>query len=380
MILNEKPKFIIKNNSQKGSYKFSEILTKEVLKDVCYKITGKSEYILEYDEDGYNKGRLAKLVYKDHTNFISFSEHGKVKGRNYFFQSLTTALVMYQLFEENSKSIFFYILNHEGNIETTYHKFMYRLMATANVNFINASEKLKYEIFPFISVDDLVTNREKNRQGNKSNKSSYVTKNEDGVVEIYAKTYGANKKEAILIAMAASRISKNITLYELIEQNLKTLPKNDKEALKMISNVRVVTSDLQLEKQDFKDNNSLRSPKFIFNLLEKIGPKKCMLCTCDIPELIDGAHIWPVADIKKQSFSLEKKLDLAISKENGMWLCKNHHKLYDSEMIRFNQLGEVIITNDEFDDYIKRITTIYRIDEQILTIEFLKNNEKRNSN
>lgn len=377
MKLNEKPKFIIKDNSQKGSYKFSEILTNEILRDVCYKITGESEYIVEYDENGYNKGRLAKLVYRNHTNFISFSEHGQVKGRNYFFQSFTTALVMYQLFQKNEKTIYFYFLNHKGNIETTYHKFMYRLMATTGVNFINASEILKYKIFPFNTIEDLVMNREENRQVNKSNKSSYVTRNEEGIVEIYAKTYGANKKEAILIAMAASKISKNILVYEIVEQNLKTLPKNDKEALKMISNVKVITSDFQLEKKDFKENNSLRSPKFIFNLLEKIGPKKCMLCSCDIPELIDGAHIWPVAEIKKSTLPLEEKLKLATSKENGIWLCKNHHKLYDSEMIRFNDLGDVVISN--YDDYINEITSIYKIDAKILTEEFLKNNKMRNS-
>ncbi|MCG2181120.1 MAG4270 family putative restriction endonuclease [Staphylococcus epidermidis] len=376
---NKKPKFIIKNNSQKGSYKFCDILTNEVLKDVCYKITGTSEYTVEYDESGYNKGRLAKLIYDNHTSFISFSEHGEVKGRNYFFQSFTTALVMYQLFQNNSKSIFFYILNYKGNIETTYHKFMYKLMATAGVKFINASEMLEYSIFPFNTIEDLVSSREKNRKNNKSNRSSYITKNENGSIEIYAKTYGANKKEAILIAMAASRVSKYITLYEIVEQNLKALPKNDKKALKMISNLKVITSDLQLEKQDFKENNSLRSPKFIYNLLEKIGPKKCMLCSCDIPELIDGAHIWPVAEIKKMTLSIEKKLELATSKENGLWLCKNHHKLYDSNMIRFNEFGEVTIVNDKFKRYIDEITTIYNLDENILTVDFLKNNKMRNN-
>ena len=60
----------------------------------------------------------------------------------------------------------------------------------------------------------------------------------------------------------------------------------------------VVNATITLEESEFRENNSLRSPRYIYNLLEKLGDKKCALCECEIPQIIQGAHIWPVADIK----------------------------------------------------------------------------------
>ncbi|MCD7835749.1 MAG: hypothetical protein LUG83_03675, partial [Lachnospiraceae bacterium] len=72
-----KPHFIIKNNMNKsaitGKY-MKDILTPNILTDVCYRITGISEYDVdfvdnEYEDDclskSYNKGRLATLVYNN---------------------------------------------------------------------------------------------------------------------------------------------------------------------------------------------------------------------------------------------------------------------------------------------------------------------------
>ena len=80
------PHFTIKKNLQKskntGIY-FSDILNDDVLSDVCYKITGKHDYTLNFVEndykdeflsDTYNKGRLAILQYESTIHYISFSE------------------------------------------------------------------------------------------------------------------------------------------------------------------------------------------------------------------------------------------------------------------------------------------------------------------
>ncbi|MFH6540127.1 hypothetical protein ACHLNJ_05270 [Staphylococcus aureus] len=48
-------------------------------------------------------------------------------------------------------------------------------------------------------------------------------------------------------------------------------------------------------------------------------------------------------------------------------------------MIRFNEFGEVTIVNDNFKRYIDEITTIYNLDKNILTVDFLKNNKMRNN-
>lgn len=379
-----KPIFKIKSNAQKGGYSFKEILTEDILRDVCIKLTGKNEYNVIFDDTGYNKGRLAILEYRNKKHYISFSDHDVIAGRNSFFQSLTTALVTYYREDDKNSDINFYFLKANGNKETKYHWFMYRLMATAGVNFINSKEELSSEVKPFISIDDLVLTRDKNTKFNRSNNSTYLTKNDKSITEIYAKTYGANKKEAVLITIAISKLTTKIKLYEITEQNLRTLPKPDKEAILNLGNVEIITTDITMEKEEFEKYNSLRSPRFIYNLLERLGPKKCALCSCEIPEIIQGAHILPVADIKKiGGISFEEKLKYATDGENGIWLCENHHKLFDKGIIVFDKNGQLYVRQDlkQVDyEYIHSSTPLRNISNLLdseLAISYL---DKRNDN
>ena len=68
-----KPIFIIKLHFQKRDETYKDILTDDILCDVCKKITGQTEFSVQFDEEGYNKGRLAKLIYGDTVHYISFS-------------------------------------------------------------------------------------------------------------------------------------------------------------------------------------------------------------------------------------------------------------------------------------------------------------------
>jgi len=103
-----------------------------------------------------------------------------------------------------------------------------------------------------------------------------------------------------------------------------------------------ISSDLTLEQEEYENNDSLRSPAFIYNLLEKLGDKKCALCECEIPQLIQSAHIWPVANIKRtNNINQGQKLQSAIDGDNGIWLCNNHHRLFDINMILINEEGRL---------------------------------------
>jgi|SRR5690625_560796 len=347
MIYNDIPHIVIKNNAQKGGYFFQDILTEEVLEDVCRKVTGISEYTVEFDNEGYNKGRLATILFKDSEIYVSFSQTGKVQARNSNFQSLTTALVRFYRGSRKNNRICFYFLPQEGNIETPYFSFMYRLMATAGVEFINEEQYLTRKVKKFVSDEDIINVRDRHIYEKRNNNSSYLTRSEHGVTEIYAKTYGANKKEAVLISIAASQISKKVRVYEIREQNIAGLPKPDKEALERLQNVEIIATDMQIEKREFDRRNSLRSPRFLFNLLDRLGPKKCTLCDCEIPELIEGAHIWPVADIKAdKSIPYDQKLNYALDGNNGIWLCENHHKMFDEDLIRIERGGVIGLKDD----------------------------------
>ena len=155
-----KPHITIKENSQKGGYKFSNILTQSVLSDVCLRLFGESEYSVCFDSSGYNKGRLAVIEYGEDIAYVTFSEHGKAEGRNSFFQSLTTAYISYCADKRTKKRIAFYFLpSISGSFEGEYFRFMYRLMATNGVEFLNSDSHLESKIIQFASIDDIIAAR-----------------------------------------------------------------------------------------------------------------------------------------------------------------------------------------------------------------------------
>ncbi|MFR1674796.1 MAG: MAG4270 family putative restriction endonuclease [Alphaproteobacteria bacterium] len=392
-----KPHFIVKKNLQKTSVtgkKFSDVVTPKILEDVCLRITGSSDCSYSYVDNDYaddflaatyNKGRMALMFYNGVVHYITFSEEA-VDGRNSSVQSIPTAFNLYFNNKYPNKKLYYYFLNIErGNLETDYHLLIYRLMSTLGFNFLN-SEVITNPIKSFTSIEDIMYNRKVNSGQNKSNNSSYVTKNEQGTFEIYAKTYGANKYESSLICYAAAKLikpDKKIDLIEVSEQDLEELPKSSLEVIKKMGVFNIIPSDMTLEKKIFNSNINLRSPRYIFNLLEKLGEKRCALCNCEIPELIQGAHIWPVSNIKKNAqLSLEEKIKHAINKDNGIWLCENHHKMFDEHIISFDNDGKLFINNSlrQMDcEFINDITPCQQLPASVLTKEFLGYLQLRNS-
>lgn len=118
-----KPHFTIKNRFQKRSELYKDILTRNILRDVCQRLTGNSDYTVTFDDTGYNIGRLATLEFNGATSYISFSEFDIVS-RNSFFQSFPSALVKYHQEVNVNKNIYFYFLKPNGNIETALTSFL----------------------------------------------------------------------------------------------------------------------------------------------------------------------------------------------------------------------------------------------------------------
>jgi hypothetical protein len=377
-----KPHFIIKNKFQKRSELYEDILTRKILRDVCHKLTGKTDYTVDFDDTGYNKGRLATLEYRGRINYISFSEF-EIASRNSFFQSFPSALVKYYQENNPNKRIYFYFLAPDGNIETSYFIFMYRLIKTAGTEFLNDGEHLTKQITPFNSVADIIAQRDLNRGRNRGNASTYVTINENDILQIFGKTFGANKYETTLLALAIHQITPySMELYEIQEGNLVKLPEDARNVIISLG-IRVVTSDLILEREEFETNDSLRSPTYLYNLLEKLGDKKCSLCDCEIPQIIQGAHIYPVASIKRaNNLTQVQKLKLAIDGDNGLWLCNNHHKLFDMNILLITRNGRVKyksnIRDNDF-EFINGFTINNQIPNETMTPTFLQHLGKRNS-
>ena len=386
----EIPHFTIKKNLQKskntGRY-FSDGVTPEILKDVCYRISGKISFTYEYVDDeyedeflekSYNKGRIAIMQYRDTVNYISFSEL-EIGGRNSSVQSVPTAFNFFYNSPYPKKFLYYYFLNVIGNVETEYQILIYRLMATIGFKFLNASDNLIIRIQPFNSIEDIIFNRRITAEKNRSNNSTFITKANREEIEIYGKTYGANKYETTLICYAVSMLwktGKNIKLYEVLEGDLKELPKSSLNIINKMGKIKIIPTDMILEKKIFeREEKNLRSPHYILNLFNKLGDKKCALCNCQIPELIQGAHILPVAIIKKMYFvSLEKRLEYALDGDNGLWLCENHHKLFDQGMISFDDNGNILLKNNldqRNKNFISEITKNNILPIEILTEKFL---------
>jgi len=379
-----RPHFIIKRNFQKRDYTYEDILSENILSEICRLSTGRKVYSIEWDDKDYNKGRLVKLIYKDKIHYITLSNEGVVAGRNSAFQSVPSAMNRFILDESKNKQLSYYFLpDISGSFSTTYFMFMYRLMKTANVNFLNSADFIIESIIGFASPADIIAAKNQTRSRNRSNKSTYVTAGPENQIQIFGKTYGASKYETTILCHAISAIAqRRVELYEIEEGGLNKLPAKSKSAIKKSGKISIFSSSLTIERDEFVRKNSLRSIRYVYNLLEKLGDKRCSLCDCKIPQIIQGAHIWPVAEIKKQKdLSDDEKLSLAIDGDNGLWLCQNHHKLFDVNLIAFKPDGSVFIhssTRQENIDYIKSITNKAPLFAGILNEPFIKMLGRRN--
>lgn len=389
MIHYEKPTFIVKKYLQKSRVTgrcFSDEVTPEVLCDICLRITGlhdftyqyvENEYYDELIEPTYNKGRLAILLFRDTVSYISFSE-AHVGGRNSSIQSVPTAFNLYYNCPYPNKRLYYYFLNAQGNLETDYQILIYRLMNSIGFEFINATPDLIRRVPPFSSVDDIMCCRQINAGRNHSNNSSYITRNGHGIVEIYGKTYGANKYETSLMCYALACLwdgCEKISLYEILEGDLRELPSSSMSVILDMGMFNIYPTDMMMEKRVFESGERLRSPRYIYNLLSKLGNKHCPLCGCEIPQLIQGAHVLPVAAIRRNLLSSDEKVAQATDGDNGLWLCENHHKLFDENFFIFDDYGRLFYRNNIGQDhlsFIEGITVNDQLPDYILTDAFMR--------
>lgn len=389
MLYRDIPKFIIKRNMQKsaktGIY-FDYLVTDPVMGQICVEVTGRRDYEVEFVENDYsdefldakyNQGRLAILQYHNTASYISFSDE-KCEGRNSGIQSVPTAFNRFYSNAHDNKQLYFYFLPCSGNNATPYYLFMYRLMKTAGFNFINIPPSLSGQITAFSSIDDIIRARKENGDRNSGNNATYIVKNAPHEYEIYGKTYGANKYDTSLICYAISKLAQpedHIVLYEYNEKDLKELPAASLEVLNSMGNIKIIKIDDEIERRELEENDSLRSPRFNAHLLDRLGERHCVLCNCGISEIIQGAHIWPVSQIKHMNtLSLDEKLSYATDGENGLWMCQNHHKMFDSNILLLSQTGEVSYKQDLSDDdkdYISSITTVSVLPQQLVTPSYV---------
>ncbi len=371
-------------DAQKTPGLFDRILTNEVLLDICLRVTGQSRFRVVKDRSTYNRGRLVFLEYGGIVNYISLSE-ANIGGRNSSLQSVPTAINMFYADQRQNKRLCYYFIPHVGNAFTDYHLFIYRLLMTAGIDFLNIGDYYQQHVLPYRNVDDLIIDRRENQTSNSSNNSSYVSKTSDKI-QIYAKTFGASKYESTLLAIAISHIAdRPIDLFNICEQDLTKLPQASLNTIEGLGNISMHYTSLFLDKREYlqqSDRSELRSASYTYNLFNRLGAKKCALCGCEIPEIIQGAHIWGVAQISRTpELDDDTKFNHAVSGHNGLWLCQNHHKLFDSNIILLDNDGFVRLKDNLVTDnvaFIRSTTFRTSVDARFLSAEFKDYLAKRN--
>ena len=90
-------------------------------------------------------------------------------------------------------------------------------------------------------------------------------------------------------------------------------------------------SDSDIPKELLNEKSRTRKDISVWNrnvrfrkLILESYRNQCAICRCNEPKILEAAHIKPVQ---------KKGLD---TKENGVCLCRNHHKMFDEELIKIN--------------------------------------------
>lgn len=300
-----------------------------------------------------------------------------------------------------------------------------------NPNYKEHKSNLRYTSFNKL-VNDVTYISHKNR----SNKPAYIKcYKDDNNQEIYIYTFkalGANAYDSFLVIWALSKLARlenkkleflfapEIYNFRLGQNNTaitEDFPGSIKKLLELINlNIKYETSSeilqhIDREKRQFetaKDEKNIRNQEYFKNNLREKGVLvKCCLCGCEVESILEAAHLWGVSEINNASdatineafeacninFDTEtyandiffKKYILANSGDNGIWLCRNHHGLFDRNHFVFDeQNGTLIIqTNDIVEEYINATAPYRRIPKFVLTpntLTFLKYANKTRTN
>ena len=237
---------------------------------------------------------------------------------------------------------------------------------------------------------------------NRGNKPAYIKcydEDTDQPKYVYTfKALGANAYDSFLVIWALSKLAQqegktleflfsperyNFRLGQKNTAITKDFPKPIKKLLDVIGlHITYESSDeilqhLDREKAQYetaKEEKNIRNQEYFKNNLREKGVLvKCCLCGCEIESILEAAHLWGVSEINKASeevintafeacgidYDSEqyandmffKKYILANSGDNGVWLCRNHHGLFDRNHFAFNEQNGALVT--QTDDSVK---------------------------
>lgn len=322
-------------------------MTEDEYKDIVNRSVGDVDFIVKEDFRGHNSGQYIKLKMADTIKYICLSRKIASESRNAFILQNFPSAYQHYLEEKNPKKLFEYYIRDFSTSHPPFAIFSYKLLLTGGIKILNldkvkVSEKaiLFDYTTPFNDYKQMRTYRLNLSKRNSSNNSTTFEENDDEI-SVYGKSYGANGRETTAICLALSRLvpGKNIKLYNVNETDKNHLADIDPANRYILENIGIELND---DRMDFESNDERVIAKrntrlFHYNLLQKYKEKKCYLCGCDIEKVIQGAHIYSSTDILHSSVSEEEKTKQIVDADNGIWLCANHHLLFDYLLIYFKE-------------------------------------------
>ena len=322
-------------------------MTEDEYKDIVNRSVGDVDFIVKEDFRGHNSGQYIKLKMADTIKYICLSRKIASESRNAFILQNFPSAYQHYLEEKNPKKLFEYYIRDFSTSHPPFAIFSYKLLLTGGIKILNLDKVRVSEnaiLFdyttPFNDYKQMRTYRLNLSKRNSSNNSTTFEENDDEI-SVYGKSYGANGRETTAICLALSRLvpGKNIKLYNVNETDKNHLADIDPANRYILENIGIELND---DRMDFESNDERVIAKrntrlFHYNLLQKYKEKKCYLCGCDIEKVIQGAHIYSSTDILHSSVSEEEKTKQIVDADNGIWLCANHHLLFDYLLIYFKE-------------------------------------------
>ena len=322
-------------------------MTEDEYKDIVNRSVGDVDFIVKEDFRGHNSGQYIKLKMADTIKYICLSRKIASESRNAFILQNFPSAYQHYLEEKNPKKLFEYYIRDFSTSHPPFAIFSYKLLLTGGIKILNLDKVRVSEnaiLFdyttPFNDYKQMRTYRLNLSKKNSSNNSTTFEENDDEI-SVYGKSYGANGRETTAICLALSRLvpGKNIKLYNVNETDKNHLADIDPANRYILENIGIELND---DRMDFESNDEKVIAKrntrlFHYNLLQKYKEKKCYLCGCDIEKVIQGAHIYSSTDILHSSVSEEEKTKQIVDADNGIWLCANHHLLFDYLLIYFKE-------------------------------------------
>ena len=337
--------------------------------------------------------RFQGLVIDDHLIYFAskLNSNNKTKSRNTFIAQNFSSCFFYA----NNKNLKIYLtvnpFDLDKNIEAILSdsiKFDLKILSTLNVKISNKFGKIEQ----FFSIKNFLELKNKIRNVNKGNKSTYI-KLLNSDIYIYGKCDGANLKRTFIECIAAKKMNKEKRIYFIplngIEklnnnsniknyfQKNKIIILNDKQ---LYNDININFNDLINSKNDdiIKRNQQLFYKKIILKYNEFINIDECFACNYNISENLISSHIHRVTDIKREylnkEIDKEKAIEKIISGDNGFLLCPNHDKEFEKGMIFFDYENMQFLSSSKYsykyitENLIKKIFPI-----ELKTAEFENN-------